>query len=51
MAFMVHYYTQKGIMPSVIYNAPEGEKAFLMASMLYEFEQIEKAKKETAGGG
>jgi hypothetical protein len=35
---MIHYYVQKGRMPSEIYNAPEGEKAFLYASMLVEME-------------
>ncbi|MGB9903042.1 MAG: hypothetical protein ACPLQO_00050 [Desulfotomaculales bacterium] len=39
MAAMVHYYTQKGRMPSEIFNAPEGEKAFLFASMLLELEK------------
>jgi hypothetical protein len=36
---MVHYYTQKGFMPSNIFNAPEGEKAFLFASMQIELEK------------
>jgi hypothetical protein len=48
MAFMVHYYAQKGIMPSVVFNAPEGEKQFLMTSMLYELKLIENATKEVA---
>ena len=35
---MIHYYVQKGRMPSEIYNAPEGEKIFLYASMIKESE-------------
>lgn len=38
----MHYYTQKGRLPFEIYNAPEGEKLFLFASMLVELEN--KAK-------
>jgi hypothetical protein len=36
---MVHYYTQKGWRPSDVYNAPEGEKTFLFASMMLEIEE------------
>jgi hypothetical protein len=36
---MIHYYVQRGRMPSEIYNAPEGEKMFLLASMLVELER------------
>lgn len=43
---MIHYYTQKGRMPSEIYNATEGEKAFLFASMLVE---VENKKRNPAG--
>jgi len=39
---MIHYYVQKGRMPSEVYNASEGEKAFLFASMLKELEDKEK---------
>lgn len=39
---MCHYYAQKGIRPSEIYNAPEGEKAFLYASMMLELERRER---------
>jgi len=35
---MIHYYVQKGRMPSEIYNASEGEKIFLYASMIKELE-------------
>lgn len=38
MAYLCHYYAQRGVMPSAVYNASEGEKAFLMASMLYALE-------------
>lgn len=33
---MIHYYVQKGRLPSEIYNLPENEKVFLYASMLVE---------------
>lgn len=36
---MIHYYVQKGRMPSEIYNASEGEKTFLYASMLKELDE------------
>ena len=35
----MHYYVQKGRMPSEIFNAPEGERIFLFASMLVELEK------------
>ena len=35
---MIHYYVQKGRLPSEIYNLSEGEKTFLYASMLVELE-------------
>jgi hypothetical protein len=31
---MIHYYAQKGMRPSEIFNASEGEKNFLYWSML-----------------
>jgi len=38
---MIHYYAQKGIRPSEIYNASEGEKVFLYWSMATELERKE----------
>jgi|GEM_PF-2816671 len=41
---MVHHYVQLGWRPSEVYNATEGEKAFLFASMLVQMEK--ESKKE-----
>lgn len=42
MAQMLAYYARKGIMPSVIYNASEGEKMFLYTAMTADIERREK---------
>lgn len=42
---MIHYYVQKGRLPSEIYSLSEGEKMFMLASMLIELEK----KPSTAG--
>lgn len=39
---MVYHYVKKGRLPSEIFNASEGEKAFLFACMLEEIEERAK---------
>lgn len=48
---MLYYYLQKGIMPSQLFNASEGEKVFAYWAMVYELERKQKLMEEAAKKG
>lgn len=47
---MHQIFQRTGVMPGKIWNAPHGERAFCLASMMVQLEQEQKAGKEGTNG-